>query len=335
MFGEDIQSPPAPEPAQEIISSVSADSDSTPDAPIPVAAEVPEPAATPVPAAPPAAPITPSPATPAPVITVPPVSRRSGAGFRWFLVIIAGLLLVCGMSVAYFFLSHPDTQGVSVIRMEGTMVTGEASDTEYIGSEVVGRELRDAADDPMVEAIVLRVNSPGGTPSAAQEIIGDLEYAKTKKPVVVSMGDIGTSAAYYVSAHADRIYANPDTFTAGVGVIWKFSDISGWMEKEGYNVSTIKSGSKKDMGSTSRPLSTDEEAYAQKIVSDSFEEFIADVTTERVIARSDIEDGRVIRGADAVKINVVDELGNLNDAIEGAKRLAQSRSRSSLPGLPS
>ena len=137
------------------------------------------------------------------------------------------------------------------------------------------------------------------------------------------MGDMGTSAAYYVSAHADRIYANPDTFTAGVGVIWKFSDISRWMEKEGYNVSTVKSGSKKDMGSTSRPLTCDEEEYAQKIVTDSFETFIADITTQRVIARSDIEDGRVIRGADAVKINVIDELGNLNDAIDGAKKLAR------------
>ena len=97
----------------------------------------------------------------------------------------------------------------------------------------------------------------------------------------------------------------------------------------------VKSGSKKDMGSTSRPLSTDEEEYAQKIVTDSFENFISDVTAQRVIARSDIEDGRVIRGADAVKINVIDELGNLNDAIDGAKRLAQSRSRPSLPGLPS
>jgi protease-4 len=250
-------------------------------------------------------------------------------------IIIVGLLLVCGVSVAYYLLSHPDTQGVSVIRMEGTMVTGDVYDGDTIGSEVVGRELREAADDPLVDAIVLRVNSPGGTPAAAQEIIGDLEYAKTKKPVVVSMGDMGTSAAYYVSAHADRIYANPDTFTAGVGVIWKFSDISRWMEKEGYNVSTVKSGSKKDMGSTSRPLSTDEEEYAQKIVTDSFENFIADITAQRVIARSDIEDGRVIRGADAVKINVVDELGNLNDAIDGAKRMAKSRSKSSLPGLPS
>jgi protease-4 len=247
------------------------------------------------------------------------------SGLKWFLIIIAGLIIISGICIAGYFLSHDETRGVTVVRMEGTMVTGNIADEEVIGSEVVGRELRQAADDPMVEAIVLRVNSPGGTPSAAQEIIGDLEYAKTKKPVFVSMGDMATSAAYYVSAHADRIYANPDTFTAGVGVIWKFSDVSRWMEKEGYNVSVIKSGSKKDMGTTSRPLSTDEQTYAEKIVDDSFENFIADVTSQRTIARSDIEDGRVIRGADAVRINIVDELGNLNDAIDGAKKMASSR----------
>jgi protease-4 len=307
MNGNDNLLPPVPEPA--------------------VNTEPHLPAETGAPAEPAAArsPIPPTPAAPA--------LSRSSAGFRWFLIIVVGLLLVLGISVAYYLLFHPDTQGVSVIRMEGTMVTGEAYDSEIIGSEVVGRELRQAADDPMVEAIVLRVNSPGGTPAAAQEIIGDLEYAKTRKPVVVSMGDMGTSAAYYVSAHADRIYANPDTFTAGVGVIWKFSDISNWMEKEGYNLTVIKSGSKKDMGSTARPISDDEQMYAQKIVTDSFENFISDVTAQRVITRSDIEDGRVIRGADAVKINIVDELGNLNDAIDGAKKLAQSRSKSSLPGL--
>jgi protease-4 len=316
MDGNELPLPPAPEPALRT------------EQPLPAGpvgpAEIPSSAA-PVPAATP----------PLPPCSPTKASSGSGAGFKWFLIIIAGLLLVCGVSVAYYLLAHQDTQGVSVIRMEGTMVTGEAYDADTIGSEVVGRELRDAADDPMVEAIVLRVNSPGGSPAAAQEIIGDLEYAKTKKPVVVSMGDMGTSAAYYVSAHADRIYADPDTFTAGIGVIWKFSDISRWMEKEGYNISIVKSGSKKDMGSTSRPLSTDEEEYAQKIVTDSFENFISDVTTQRVIARSDIEDGRVIRGADAVKLNVIDELGNINDAIAGAKKLAQSRSRSSFLGLPS
>lgn len=253
------------------------------------------------------------------------VKPPSNSGLKWFLIIVFGLIVVMGCIVAAFYFIHADQMGVTVVRMEGTMVTGEVSDADNIGSEVVGKELRQAADDPMVEAIVLRVNSPGGTPAAAQEIIGDLEYAKSKKPVVVSMGDMGTSAAYYVSAHADRIYANPDTFTSGVGVIWKFSDISRWMEREGYNLSVVKSGSKKDMGSTARPLSIDEETYAQKIVDDSFETFISDVTSQRMILRSDIDDGRVIRGADAIKINVVDELGNLNDAISGAKKMAQSR----------
>jgi protease-4 len=132
---------------------------------------------------------------------------------------------------------------------------------------------------------------------------------------------MATSAAYYVSAHADRIYADPDTFTAGIGVMWTFPDISRWMNKEGYNVSIVKSGSKKDMGSSSRPLTEDERSYAQGIVDKSFDEFINDVLAQRQILRTDIEDGRVIRGADAVKINIVDELGNLNDAIDGAKAL--------------
>jgi protease-4 len=328
MEGNEIPLPPVPEPAITSEPPLPAETGAPAKPPAPAAAAVTVPTAA---ARSPAMPTAPAP----PAAPAAPAPSRSSAGFKWFLIIVVGFLLVCGVSVMYYLLLHPDTQGVSVIRMEGTMVTGEAYNSETIGSEVVGRELREAADDPMVEAIVLRVNSPGGTPAAAQEIIGDLEYAKTRKPVVVSMGDMGTSAAYYVCAHADRIYANPDTFTAGIGVVWKFSDISNWMEKEGYNLTVIKSGSKKDMGSTARPISDDEQAYAQKVVTDSFENFISDVTTQRVITRTDIEDGRVIRGADAVKINVIDELGNLNNAIDGAKKLAQSRSRSSLPGLPS
>jgi protease-4 len=250
---------------------------------------------------------------------------KKGSQTRWFLIIIIGLILIFGLFITIYLVTYSDKMGVQVIRMEGTMVTGDVSDADTVGSEVVGRELRDAANDPMVEAIVLRVNSPGGTPAADQEIIRDITYAKSKKPVVVSMGDMGTSAAYYVSAHADKIYANPDTFTAGIGVIWKFSDVSRWNEKEGYNVSIVKSGSKKDMGSTSRPMTEAEQVYAQKVVNDSFELFITDVISQRMIARSEIEDGRVIRGADAVGLNIVDEIGNLNDAIDGARKLAESR----------
>ena len=254
-----------------------------------------------------------------------PTPRKRRGSLMWLAVIIAGILLVLAVLVAVYVLTDTDTRGVTVIRIEGTLATGAVSDGDIAGSEAIGSQLREAADDPLVEAIVLRVNSPGGTPSSAQEIIRDLDYAKSKKPVVVSMGDIATSAAYYISAHADRIYANPDTFTAGVGVIWEFSDVSSWMENEGYNLSVYKSGSKKDMGSTARSLSEEEQAYARKVVDDSFETFISDVTSQRAINRADIEDGRVIRGAEAVRMNIVDELGNLNDAIEGAKRIAASR----------
>ena len=166
MGGNEIPLPPAPEPAL-----MSEPVPAEPEAP----AEPPVPAGDRLPAAP-TVPVSPSPS-----------SSGSNAGLKWFVIIIVGLLLVCGVSFAWYLLSYPDTQGVSVIRMEGTMVTGEAYDAETIGSEVIGGELRNAADDPMIEAIVLRVNSPGGTPAAAQEIIRDLDYAKSKKPVVVSM----------------------------------------------------------------------------------------------------------------------------------------------------
>ncbi|MDD1701471.1 MAG: signal peptide peptidase SppA [Methanoregula sp.] len=254
-----------------------------------------------------------------------PGSAPQNTGLKWFLLITFGLVLVIGIVIAAFFITDNSHPGVRVIRMEGELSTGDFTDDTSVGSEYVGNQLRDAADDPMVEAIVLRVNSPGGSPAAAEEIISDMEYAKTKKPVVVSMGDMATSAAYYVSSHADRIYADSDTFTGGIGVIWTFSDISGWMKDEGYNVTVVKSGEKKDMGSTSRSLTTSERDYAQQIVNESFEEFITDVMHQRAISRSSIDDGRVFRGADAIKINLVDTLGNLNDAIEGARELADSR----------
>lgn len=266
---------------------------------------------------------------PKPAEPAVPVAPKAKGSLKWLAVVVAVLVFAFALLVGAWLLTKTDnTHGVTVIRMEGTVATGDVSDTDIAGSEAIGKQLREAADDPLVEAIVLRVNSPGGSPAGAQEIIRDLDYAKTKKPVVVSMGDIATSAAYYVSAHADRIYANPDTFTSGVGVIWEFSDISDWMQNEGYNVTIVKSGSKKDMGSTARSLSEEEQAYARKVVDDSFETFISDVTAHRAINRSDIDDGRVIRGADAIKMNIVDELGNLNDAIDGAKRLAQTRSKS-------
>jgi len=240
--------------------------------------------------------------------------------------LIAGFLIIViiiGSIGVFGFYSHE--RSIVIIPISGELYTGDVSDIEVSGSAQIGRELINAADDGFVEAIVLRVNSPGGTPAAAQEIIQDLEYARSKKPVVVSIGDMATSAAYYVCAYADRIYANPDSITGGIGTIWIFYDISAWMQKEGYSVTIIKSGESKDMTYPYRSLSPNEESYARELVNRSFERFITDVTARRNISRSILEDGRLIRGEEAKSVGLVDEMGNLQAAIAGARRLASER----------
>lgn len=238
-----------------------------------------------------------------------------------FIILFFITLIIGGM------LLHSYTHGksVTVVVMEGELFTGDFSGSGFTGSERIGRNLIGAADDPLVEAIVLRVNSPGGTPAAAQEIIEDLKYARARKPVVVSIGDMATSAAYYVCAYADRIYANPDSITGGIGTVWIFYDISRWMEKEGYAVTVIKSGDQKDMTYPYRPLSSEEETYARDVVNRSFERFVTDITGQRNITRDVVETGRLFRGEEGRNIGLVDELGNLNAAIEGARTLARQR----------
>jgi len=259
-------------------------------------------------------------------------------GMKWRRAVritaIAALILIAVVAAAWF-LTYTKERSIAVIYLEGDLSTGHFSSADATGSEYVGGEMRDAADNPLVEAIVLRVNSPGGTPAAAQEITADMEYAKARKPVVVSMGDIATSAAYAISAHGSRIYADPDTLTGGVGTIWIFTDISTWLDREGYNVTVVKSGALKDMASPYRALTEDERDYAQSLVNASFSRFMDDIVKQRNISRADIEDGRVIRGEEAVKIGLVDRLGNLHDAIEDARALAGSNIRSSAPDQPS
>jgi len=242
---------------------------------------------------------------------------------REFLIIAGILLCVVAIATAVYFLSgYSRDMGIAVIRIDGVIVTGDYYGNGYTGSEYAGRLIRDAADDPIIDAIVIRVNSPGGTPAAAQEIAADMKYAREKKPVVVSMGDVATSSAYYLSAYADRIYADPDTLTGGIGTAWTFFDISGWMEQENLTVEVIKSGSMKDLGSEYRPLTDEERLYAGELVNASFERFIADILSERAIERSSVEDARIVRGEEALHMGLVDELGNLFDAIDGARELS-------------
>lgn len=234
--------------------------------------------------------------------------------------VLVAVLAIIALALAAGLFYHSWTEkSVTVIYMTGTLCTGDSAGGGYTGSEYVGGLLRSAADDPLVGAIVLRVDSPGGTAAAAQEIITDLEYAKQKKPVLVSMGDMATSAAYQVSAHADRIYANPDTYTGSIGVIWIFYDVSDWLEREGMAVDVIKSGGQKDLTSSYRSLTPEERVYVQDLVDDARDYMIEDVMSQRNVSADEIIDARVMRGVEAKEIGLVDELGNLYDTIEGAR----------------
>jgi protease-4 len=243
--------------------------------------------------------------------------RSLKSGVMW---LAAGILIAfIIMVVAMIIVPYSEDKGVSVIRIEGTIETGDFYTGGYAGSEYVGSRIRQAADDPLVEAIVLRVDSPGGSPAGAQEIIEDIRYAKTKKPVFVSMGDMATSAAYYISAYADKIYASPDTLTGSIGTIWTFTDASRSLQIEGVNVSIVKSGDMKDLTSQYRGLTDEEQEYVQSMVDESFERFLDDVLSQRNISREDVEEAQLYRGEDAYDLGLIDEFGNLFETIEAVK----------------
>ena len=281
-------------------------------------------------------PQTPPPYSPPPQIPVPPGAPTqppkggSSRGFFVYVAIVLSLILIIGVSLAVIFggvdLSvYPDKDQVAVIYVQGMMITGGMPDGfGFSTSENVCKHLRLAADDDNVEAIVLRVNSPGGSLAAAQEIKGEIEKAKENKPVVISMGDVAASAAYHISASADRIVANPGTITGSIGVIWVFENKSGYYDEEGIEHWVAKSGEFKDMGADWRNLTVDEQAYADEVVMEVFSMFVDDVAAGRNMTREEVlnlSDGRIYTGATAMDLGLVDETGNMYDAIDIAAEL--------------
>ncbi|MCL7413703.1 MAG: signal peptide peptidase SppA [ANME-2 cluster archaeon] len=258
-------------------------------------------------------------------------SRQGGSVGRGliYLIIVLGLLVVIGGSlIAIFggFGTLPmDSNKVAVIYIQGTMITGNLpGGLGYATSEEISKSIQDAANDDNVKAIVLRINSPGGSPAAAQEIVTEIKKAQEKKPVVVSMGDVAASAAYYISAPADHIISNPDSITGSIGVIWMFEDRSDFYEEEGIDFYVAKSGEFKDMGGNWRELSDNEKQYSEEVVLEAFQRFVDEVARGRNMSQSDVKDladGRVYTGSRAIELGLVDETGNLYDAIDVAAKL--------------
>lgn len=222
---------------------------------------------------------------------------------------------------------------VAVIRVNGPIVGGDDADMAWgspssTTSGALMRQFRKARQDDSVQAVLLRVNSPGGSAAATQEAAAELQKLKDSgKPVVVSMGDTAASGAYWLAAYGDKIYANPSTITGSIGVYMSYYDVQGLSEKLGVREEKIKSGPHKDIFSPFRPMTEEERQLTQNMVDDMYEQFVAVVAEQRHMDGEKVRslaDGRVFTGVQAKEAGLVDELGNYYDALGYAGTLTHA-----------
>ena len=204
--------------------------------------------------------------------------------------------------------------------------TSFASDEQIVGSKVV-KDLKKLADDDDVKAVVLRVNSPGGSAYASEQIWHQVMNIKSKKPIVVSMGGYAASGGYYISCAADWIVAEPTTLTGSIGIFGMFPDASELMnDKLGLNVATVKTNEYADFGGYYRPFNEKESELLQGYINRGYELFTKRCAEGRGISQDSIKvigEGRVWTGVHAKKLGLVDQLGSLEDAIAVAKKKAK------------
>lgn len=196
-----------------------------------------------------------------------------------------------------------------------------------VSTDLVRQQLQQAADDPSVQAIILHIDSPGGSAVISDEIWQEITDFKTdsKKPVVAQFGDTAASGGYYIATAADKIVANPATLTGSIGVIMEYYDASGLLNNIGVNAGVVKSGPYKDIGSFTRPTSAEEQAILQSVVDDAYQQFLDRVSSGRNMDMDKLKplaDGRIYTGAQAKQNSLIDELGNLDKAVSIAKDLA-------------
>ena len=193
-------------------------------------------------------------------------------------------------------------------------------------ADAIIRRLKAYQKDERVKAVVLRVNSPGGTVGSCQEIVEAVKRVQAAgKKVVASFGEVSASGGYYVSCGADRIVANPGTLTGSIGVILEFSNLEGLFRKIGVRMETIKSGAHKDIGSFSRAPTPEERKILQGLIDDAYGQFVRAIAEGRRMPEDKVlalADGRIYTGTQAKEAGLVDELGDLHAAILLAGKLA-------------
>ncbi|SDM11008.1 protease-4 [Daejeonella rubra] len=215
---------------------------------------------------------------------------------------------------------------IAVIYANGEIMSGEGND-ETIGSERISRAIRKARTDDKVKAIVLRINSPGGSALASDVIWRETVLAKKSKPVIVSMGDLAASGGYYIACAADSIFAQPNTITGSIGVFGIIPNMQKFFNnKLGITFDGVKTGKFADLGTVSRPLTETEKMIIQLEVNKTYDTFTKKVADGRKKSQSYIDSigqGRVWSGTEALQRGLVDRLGDIDDAIASAAKKAK------------
>jgi protease-4 len=211
-------------------------------------------------------------------------------------------------------------EAIGIVELKGVIASPEKAMAHLL----------EFVENDRVKAIVVRIDSPGGTVGAAQELFRQITFANSSKPVVASMGSVAASGGYYAALGAEKIIASPGTLTGSIGVILKFPNLEKVFEKIGYTSEVVKSGELKDIGSASRPLSQGERDLLQNLLDNVHDQFIADISHSRDISEHEVRelaDGRIFSGEQAKELGLIDELGNFYDAVALASEIAGMSSR--------
>ncbi len=217
------------------------------------------------------------------------------------------------------------SQAVAIVYAEGDIVDGQGG-AGQVGGDGLSRELRRIRSDTKVKALVLRVNSPGGSAIASERIQRELALFARSKPVVVSMGTVAASGGYWIATAGTRVFAQPNTITGSIGVFSLVPNIAGLAKTNGITFDTVKTGRYADIFSLARPRSADEMAVLQRGTDAIYAAFIDRVSTARKLSPDSVRaiaEGRVWSGSEAMRIGLVDSIGGLDAAVKSAASLAK------------
>ncbi|SFE55285.1 signal peptide peptidase A. Serine peptidase. MEROPS family S49 [Thermoanaerobacter thermohydrosulfuricus] len=243
------------------------------------------------------------------------------------------IVLIISTVIASIFLTMPQ-ENKSVPSVSNTIgvitIEGVIGETNILGiPQVTGdpvEQIRKAQEDSTVKAVVVKINSPGGSAAKSVEIYTELKRLKeTGKKVIISMGDAAASGGYMAACGGDIIVANPATITGSIGVIMQYTNYEGLYDKLGLKEITIKSGPYKDMGSPTRDLTPEEKEILQGVIDDTYEQFVEIVSEGRkmpIDKVKELADGRIFTGRQALKVGLVDKLGDFYDAVDIAAKEA-------------